>query len=239
MKQIHHDDSCLTLHFYSHSSQMLCHFSFHMSFPRNVSTLSYAPSLFPTGYLLLGKGPQNRSHPPEPNDAFVVPSSSVQVEVRHISALRDGQIPTTLLPVPYLISGNQAKFTSGSLPTSVSVAYMHILIEDSKDNCAGSPCTKQLLFASEGPAVCLSSLELVGTLWLFKPCGFKLCLTADKQCLAGIHKHPFLGDAEAFTHLEQHLFLCPSSASLILMDTARPPLQTPSPKAGSFRTSSF
>lgn len=141
--------------------------------------------------------------------------------------------------MPYPVAGNQAKFTSGSLPTSFSVTYMHMLIGDNKDNCAETPCTKQLLFASEGPAVCLSSLELVGTLWPFKPCGFKLCLTGDKQCLAGIHKNHFLGDAEPFTHLEQHLYLCPSSASLILMDTARPHLQTPPPKACSFSTTSF
>jgi len=82
------------------------------------------------------------------------------------------------------------------------------------------------VFSPEGLAVCLSSLELVVALWPFKPCGSKLCLTADKQCLAGIHRHSFLGDAEPFTHLEQHLHFCPKRASPILTDTARPPLQT-------------
>lgn len=74
-------------------------------------------------------------------------------------------------------------------------------------------------------ACSVSSLELAVTLWPFKPCGSKLCLTADKQCLAGIHRHPFLGDAEPFTHPE-HLHLCPSRASPILTGTASPTLQT-------------
>lgn len=127
----------------------------------------------------------------------------------------------------YLTLGNQAKFSSGQ-PPNILLSHIHAYTYWGQQRrlCQDSMHQADAVFAPEGPAVHLSSLELVVTLWPFKPCGSKLCLTADKQCLAGIHRHPFLGDAEPFTHLEQYLHLCPSRASLILTDIARPPLQT-------------
>lgn len=46
----------------------------------------------------------------------------------------------------------------------------------------------------------VSSLELVGALWPFKPCGSKLCLTADKQCLPDSHRHTFSASSHIWNY---------------------------------------